>query len=127
RRGGRRLRRADDAGARSAGARTNGNSTLAPSPRHRDAAQAHRDRVGRSERLPRADHVHTGPERRDARDQPRARLRAAAAVDLGAHAAGMERRVTADQRRRTVQASYDELGWRFAEWGERIEGDPWER
>jgi SAM-dependent methyltransferase len=28
---------------------------------------------------------------------------------------------------RTVQAGYDELAPRFGEWGERIEGDPWER
>jgi ubiquinone/menaquinone biosynthesis C-methylase UbiE len=48
-------------------------------------------------------------------------------VDLDAEAAVMERNVTADERKRTVQAAYDELGWRFAEWGERIEGDPWER
>ena len=27
----------------------------------------------------------------------------------------------------TVQAGYDELAPRFGEWGERIEGDPWER
>lgn len=33
----------------------------------------------------------------------------------------------ADQRRRTVQAAYDELGPRFGEWGDGIEGDPWER
>lgn len=33
----------------------------------------------------------------------------------------------ADERRRTVQAAYDELGPRFGEWGDEIEGDPWER
>src|SRR4030095_11177035 len=88
---------------------------------------AHRDRVGRSERLPRADHVHTGPERRDAGDQPRARLRAAAAVDLDAEAAAMERSMIADERKWIVQAGYDELGERFGEWDERIEGDPWQR
>ena len=32
-----------------------------------------------------------------------------------------------DERRRTVQAAYDELGPRFGEWGGEIEGDPWER
>ena len=32
-----------------------------------------------------------------------------------------------DERKRIVQAAYDELGTRFGEWGERIEGDPWER
>jgi cyclopropane fatty-acyl-phospholipid synthase-like methyltransferase len=32
-----------------------------------------------------------------------------------------------DERRRTVQAAYDELGPRFGEWGDKIEGDPWER
>ena len=32
-----------------------------------------------------------------------------------------------DERKRTVQAAYDELGARFGEWGEVIEGDPWER
>lgn len=32
-----------------------------------------------------------------------------------------------DERKRTVQAAYDELGPRFGEWGEAIEGDPWER
>jgi SAM-dependent methyltransferase len=35
--------------------------------------------------------------------------------------------VIADGRRRTVQAAYDELGPRFGEWGDEIEGDPWER
>jgi SAM-dependent methyltransferase len=35
--------------------------------------------------------------------------------------------VIADERKRTVQAAYDELGPRFGEWGEAIEGDPWER
>lgn len=33
----------------------------------------------------------------------------------------------ADERKRTVQAAYDELGQRFGEWGERIDGDPWPR
>lgn len=33
----------------------------------------------------------------------------------------------ADERKRTVQAAYDTLGLRFGEWGEEIEGDPWER
>jgi ubiquinone/menaquinone biosynthesis C-methylase UbiE len=32
-----------------------------------------------------------------------------------------------DERKRTVQAAYDQLGPRFGAWGERIEGDPWER
>jgi len=32
-----------------------------------------------------------------------------------------------DERVRTVQAGYDALGPRFAEWVGRIEGDPWER
>jgi SAM-dependent methyltransferase len=32
-----------------------------------------------------------------------------------------------DERKRTVQTAYDTLGPRFGEWGERIEGDPWER
>jgi SAM-dependent methyltransferase len=32
-----------------------------------------------------------------------------------------------DERKRTVQAGYDLLGPRFCEWGERVEGDPWER
>jgi SAM-dependent methyltransferase len=35
--------------------------------------------------------------------------------------------VITDERRRTVQAAYDELGPRFGEWGDEIEGDPWER
>jgi ubiquinone/menaquinone biosynthesis C-methylase UbiE len=35
--------------------------------------------------------------------------------------------VIADERKRTVQAAYDKLGPRFGEWGEAIEGDPWER
>jgi SAM-dependent methyltransferase len=35
--------------------------------------------------------------------------------------------VIVDERKRTVQAAYDELGPRFGEWGERVEGDPWER
>ena len=33
----------------------------------------------------------------------------------------------ADERKRTVQAAYDKLGPRFGEWGDEIEGDPWER
>lgn len=33
----------------------------------------------------------------------------------------------ADDRKQTVQAAYDELGARFGEWGERVEGDPWAR
>jgi SAM-dependent methyltransferase len=32
-----------------------------------------------------------------------------------------------DERKRTVQAGYDMLAPRFAEWNERIVGDPWER
>lgn len=32
-----------------------------------------------------------------------------------------------DGRKRTVQAAYDTLGPRFGEWGDKIEGDPWER
>jgi len=39
----------------------------------------------------------------------------------------MERSVIADERKWIVQAAYDELGERFGEWGERIEGDPWQR
>jgi SAM-dependent methyltransferase len=35
--------------------------------------------------------------------------------------------VIADERKRTVQAAYDKLGPRFGEWGDEIEGDPWER
>jgi SAM-dependent methyltransferase len=35
--------------------------------------------------------------------------------------------VIVDERKRIVQAAYDELGPRFGEWGERVEGDPWER
>jgi SAM-dependent methyltransferase len=35
--------------------------------------------------------------------------------------------VIADERKRTVQAAYDELGPRCGEWGDEIEGDPWER
>jgi SAM-dependent methyltransferase len=35
--------------------------------------------------------------------------------------------VSRDERKRTVQAGYDSLGPRFGEWGDRIEGDPWER
>lgn len=33
----------------------------------------------------------------------------------------------ADERKRTVEAGYDALADRFAEWGARVEGDPWER
>jgi cyclopropane fatty-acyl-phospholipid synthase-like methyltransferase len=32
-----------------------------------------------------------------------------------------------DARKRTVQRGYDRLAPRFGEWGERIDGDPWER
>ena len=32
-----------------------------------------------------------------------------------------------DERKRTVQAGYDELGPAFSEWGDRVEGDPAER
>ncbi len=32
-----------------------------------------------------------------------------------------------DERKRTVQTAYDTLGSSFGAWGERIEGDPWER
>jgi ubiquinone/menaquinone biosynthesis C-methylase UbiE len=32
-----------------------------------------------------------------------------------------------DERKRTVQAGYDELGPAFSEWGTRVEGDPAER
>jgi SAM-dependent methyltransferase len=35
--------------------------------------------------------------------------------------------VIADERKRTVLAAYDELGPHFGEWGQTIEGDPWER
>jgi SAM-dependent methyltransferase len=35
--------------------------------------------------------------------------------------------VITDDRTQTVQAAYDELGARFGEWGERVEGDPWAR
>ena len=33
----------------------------------------------------------------------------------------------ADERKRTVEAGYDELSERFGEWGSRVEGDPWRR
>ena len=33
----------------------------------------------------------------------------------------------ADERKRTVQAGYDELSDRFGEWGAGVEGDPWAR
>ena len=33
----------------------------------------------------------------------------------------------ADERKRTVEAGYDALADRFAEWGAKVEGDPWER
>ena len=39
----------------------------------------------------------------------------------------MERSLIADERKRTVQSAYDELGPRFGEWEQRVEGDPWER
>jgi ubiquinone/menaquinone biosynthesis C-methylase UbiE len=48
-------------------------------------------------------------------------------VDLDAEAAVMERSMIADERKWIVQAGYDELGERFGEWDERIEGDPWQR
>lgn len=32
-----------------------------------------------------------------------------------------------DERKRIVQAAYDTLGASFGEWGDRTEGDPWER
>jgi SAM-dependent methyltransferase len=32
-----------------------------------------------------------------------------------------------DERKRIVQSAYDALGPRFGDWGEQIEGDPWER
>lgn len=32
-----------------------------------------------------------------------------------------------DERKRTVQAGYDELSDRFGEWGAGVEGDPWSR
>ena len=35
--------------------------------------------------------------------------------------------MTLDERKRTVQAGYDELSDRFGEWGARVEGDPWSR
>jgi len=35
--------------------------------------------------------------------------------------------VIAEERKRTVQAAYDKLGPRVGEWGDEIEGDPWER
>jgi ubiquinone/menaquinone biosynthesis C-methylase UbiE len=35
--------------------------------------------------------------------------------------------VSADPRKRTVQAGYDELAPRFGAWMSRVEGDPWER
>jgi ubiquinone/menaquinone biosynthesis C-methylase UbiE len=35
--------------------------------------------------------------------------------------------VSADPRKQTVKAGYDELAPRFGEWAARVEGDPWER
>jgi SAM-dependent methyltransferase len=35
--------------------------------------------------------------------------------------------IDSEDRRRIVAGGYDELGYRFGEWGERVEGDPWER
>jgi SAM-dependent methyltransferase len=35
--------------------------------------------------------------------------------------------LSADKRKRTVQAGYDMLGPRFGQWDEQIEGDPWKR
>jgi cyclopropane fatty-acyl-phospholipid synthase-like methyltransferase len=35
--------------------------------------------------------------------------------------------VSADPRKQTVEAGYDELAPRFGEWAARVEGDPWER
>jgi SAM-dependent methyltransferase len=35
--------------------------------------------------------------------------------------------VSADRRKQTVEAGYDELAPRFGEWAARVEGDPWER
>jgi ubiquinone/menaquinone biosynthesis C-methylase UbiE len=35
--------------------------------------------------------------------------------------------VSADPRKQTVEAGYDELAPRFGEWMARVEGDPWER
>jgi len=35
--------------------------------------------------------------------------------------------VSADPRKATVQAGYDELAPRFGDWMARVEGDPWER
>lgn len=48
-------------------------------------------------------------------------------MDLDAEAAVRQPSPIADERKRTVQAAYDELGQRFGEWGERIDGDPWQR
>ena len=35
--------------------------------------------------------------------------------------------MSADPRKQTVEAGYDELAPRFGEWAARVEGDPWER
>ena len=35
--------------------------------------------------------------------------------------------MSADPRKRTVEAGYDELAPRFGDWAARVEGDPWER
>jgi cyclopropane fatty-acyl-phospholipid synthase-like methyltransferase len=35
--------------------------------------------------------------------------------------------VSADQRKQTVEAGYDELAPRFGDWAARVKGDPWER
>ena len=35
--------------------------------------------------------------------------------------------MSADQRKQTVAAGYDELAPRFGEWAARVEGDPWTR
>jgi SAM-dependent methyltransferase len=35
--------------------------------------------------------------------------------------------VIVDERKRTVQAAYDQLGAHFGEWSDEIEGNPWER
>lgn len=35
--------------------------------------------------------------------------------------------MSADPRKLTVEAGYDELAPRFGEWAARVEGDPWER
>jgi SAM-dependent methyltransferase len=35
--------------------------------------------------------------------------------------------IVTDERKRIVQSAYETLGSRFGEWGEQVEGDPWER